>query len=256
MRRATDDLFAEEPSAAIAEAWEELLAGRVPAHPQMAALYGPLVDSTVVVGQMGQSLDGFIATEEGASHYVTGPESLVHLHRLRALADAVVVGWRTVAADDPRLTTRRVPGPSPVPVALDMDGRLAGDRQMYAPGRGALRVTRPGAPSLGDVESIEIESDRHAAPGDILAALAGRGLNRVLVEGGGALVSSFLDAGALDLLDVVVAPFFIGAGRPGVRPSPVRDLPAATRPTAAVHRCGSDALFRLDLRRARASSSR
>jgi len=59
-------------------------------------LFGPLqagvVDDMMIVGQIGQSLDGRIATESGHSKYINGPAGLTHLHRLRALADAVVVG--------------------------------------------------------------------------------------------------------------------------------------------------------------------
>ena len=63
---------------------------------------------------VAMSLDGFIATHSGESQFVTGEENIRHLHRMRALCDAVVVGAGTVAADDPQLTTRHVSGPSPV----------------------------------------------------------------------------------------------------------------------------------------------
>ena len=73
----------------------------------------------IVVGQIGQSLDGRIATPKGHSHYVNGDDGLAHLHRLRALVDAVVVGIGTVLADDPQLTVRRVSGPHPARVVID-----------------------------------------------------------------------------------------------------------------------------------------
>src|ERR1700704_2740400 len=80
-------------------------------------IFGPLhagqVDDLVVVGQIGQSLDGRAATATGHSHYINGAEGLDHLHRLRALMDAVVVGVATALADDPLLTVRRVCGPHP-----------------------------------------------------------------------------------------------------------------------------------------------
>src|SRR5204863_8535173 len=63
------------------------------------ALFGPLRRSRtgemVVVGQIGQSLDGRVATETGHSHYINGPEALAHLHRLPDLVDAVVTGIGT-----------------------------------------------------------------------------------------------------------------------------------------------------------------
>src|SRR5215213_4313333 len=73
--------------------------------------FGPLrqggVDRLVVVGQIGQSIDGRIATVTGHSKYINGPAGLAHLHRLRALVDAVLVGIGTAVADDPQLTVRR-----------------------------------------------------------------------------------------------------------------------------------------------------
>src|SRR5262245_57455099 len=80
-------------------------------------IFGPLRqgirDDLVVVGQFGQSIDARIATPTGHSHYINGAAGLAHLHRLRALVDAVVVGIGTAVADDPQLTVRHVAGPSP-----------------------------------------------------------------------------------------------------------------------------------------------
>src|SRR5207245_1441303 len=76
-------------------------------------------------------LDGQIATASGASRYVTGPQNILHMHRLRALCDAVIVGAGTVEADDPQLTTRLVAGDSPVRVVIDPGLRIARDRQIF-----------------------------------------------------------------------------------------------------------------------------
>ncbi|MFN4262452.1 MAG: RibD family protein [Thioalkalivibrionaceae bacterium] len=89
------------------------------------ALYGPLLSPRPrCVAQLGQTLDGRVATENGHSFPVTGPEDHRHLHRLRALHDAVIVGVETVRLDDPRLTVRKVAGPNPVRVVLDPRARL------------------------------------------------------------------------------------------------------------------------------------
>ena len=102
-------------------------------------MFGPLrtgkIDALVVVGQIGQSLDGRIATTTGQSHYINGPAGLAHLHRLRALVDAVVVGVGTALADDPQLTVRRVAGPDPARVVIDPSGRLAPTRATVRRGR-------------------------------------------------------------------------------------------------------------------------
>src|SRR5215472_3587830 len=97
--------------------------------PAWEALYGPLragrVDDLMVVAQLGQSIDGRIATTTGHSEYINGAAGLDHLHRLRALVDAIVVGVETAVRDDPQLTVRRVAGPNPARVVIDPRGRLS-----------------------------------------------------------------------------------------------------------------------------------
>lgn len=237
--------------------WAGLLARRASAPPvptditcAFHRLYEPIATaSSLVLGQLGQSLDGRIATCAGHSHYINGPEALVHLHRLRALVDAVVVGVGTVQADNPRLTVRRVPGPNPVRVVIDPDGRM--DRTAHAATDRAaptLLVHGPSAqppPGVGGI--VLSRSDGGFAPHDIVAALARRGLRRLLIEGGARTVSSFLGAGALDRLHVCVAPLLIGSGLPGLTLPPVARLDQALRPPANVYRLGADVLFDLDL---------
>src|SRR3954469_6444931 len=114
--------------------------------------FGPLrrggIDDLVVVGQIGQSIDGRIATVTGHSKYINGPAGLAHLHRLRALVDAVLVGIGTAVADDPQLTVRRVPGPSPARIVLDPRGRLPPDaRVLTADGIRRIVITAEGVPA-------------------------------------------------------------------------------------------------------------
>ncbi len=109
-------------------------------------LYRPLLDAAAgqpyVVAHLGQSVDGRIATRSGDSRYVTGPENLLHLHRMRALSDAIVVGARTVEADDPQLTTRLVRGRSPTRVIIDPSARLGADRRVFRDGRAIIKGTQ------------------------------------------------------------------------------------------------------------------
>ncbi|HEX6765272.1 MAG TPA: RibD family protein, partial [Polyangiaceae bacterium] len=115
-----------------------LLSPTDPAVERMLALYAPLCAGaraeTLVIGHVGQSLDGQIATRTGASRYITGGENLAHVHRLRALVDAVVVGASTVECDDPQLTTRLVSGRSPVRVVIDPNLRLPFERRVFTDG--------------------------------------------------------------------------------------------------------------------------
>ena len=101
----------------------------------------------VTIGQLGQSLDGRIATLSGHSHYISGSEGLAHLHRLRAVVDAVVVGANTVRLDDPQLTVRHVDGPNPVRVVIDPRRTLpATARAFAADGISRIVITRADAP--------------------------------------------------------------------------------------------------------------
>jgi len=219
-------------------------------------LYLPLVlQPDLVIGQLGQSLDGRIATLSGKSHYVTGPADLVRLHRVRALVDAVVVGAGTVALDDPRLTVREAEGENPARVVLDPSGRLPADRRVFTDGAAPTLVLRRAdaagpspAPSGAEVVVIPFHGPGGFAPAAVLAALRARGLRRVLVEGGGVTVSRFLQAGVLDRLHVTVAPMLMGSGRPGLTLPPIESLDQALRPRCRSVRLGEDVLFDLDLR--------
>ena len=185
-----------------------------------------------VVGQLGQSLDGRIATPTGASKYINGSGALHHLHRLRAAVDAVVIGVGTAIADDPQLTTRLVEGPSPVRVVIDPQGRLPQGATMLSDGAGpVLRVTEPGAPDVPGTERIELACEGGTiAPAAIVAALAGRGLRRLLVEGGACTLARFVDAGRLDELHLMVAPIVLGSGMTGLNLAPIDGLDQALRP--------------------------
>jgi riboflavin-specific deaminase-like protein len=218
-------------------------------------IFGPLrqgqVDDLVVIGQIGQSIDARIATPSGHSHYINGTGGLDHLHRLRALVDAVVIGVATAIADDPQLTVRRVSGPNPARIVIDPNGRLPRTaRVLAADGIRRLVITRSGAASgLPDsVERIELAaSNGEIPPAVILGALAERGFRRILVEGGANTVSRFLAAGTLDRLHVMIAPMIIGAGPSSVSLAPIQRIEQAIRAPIRVHLIGDDVLLDCDL---------
>ena len=211
-----------------------------------------------VIGQLGQSLDGRVALPSGESKYISGSQALDHVHRLRADVEAVIVGIGTVLADDPLLTVRRVPGRSPARVVIDPSGRLP-PQALCLTDDGARRlvVRRSDANSLNSppsgVEVVALDPDPVSGalqPAAILAALAARGLHRILVEGGPRTLSAFLDAGCLDRFHIVVSPVILGSGRPGLDLAPIAGLASALRPATRVEVfADGDVLFDCDLRR-------
>ncbi|MEM1346295.1 MAG: RibD family protein, partial [Pseudomonadota bacterium] len=187
----------------------------------------------LVIGQLGQSLDGRIATPTGASKYINGREALCHLHRIRASVEAVVVGVGTAIADDPQLTTRHVEGTSPVRVVIDPQGRMPADRAMLRDGAAPVLVlTRAGVRVPEGAEAVALDTDArgHIPPSAIVAALAARGLGRVLIEGGAETLARFLDAGAVHELHLMVAPIVLGSGKTGLNLAPIDTLDEAMRP--------------------------
>ncbi len=223
-------------------------------------LYLPLFNPALVTGwtvaHLGQSLDGCIATHNGDACFVTGPENIVHLHRMRALADAVVVGAGTVANDDPRLTTRLVPGPSPVRVVIDPMRRLAERFQVFQDGAAETLLCCAGAQAGGRgkhgrarVLPITGAADRLDL-GALKSVLHGHGLRRLFVEGGGVTVSGFVVADLVDRLQVTVAPVVIGQGRPGLALPRVNALSEALRAPSQAVPMGQDTCYDLDLRAA------
>lgn len=227
--------------------------------PPWEDLFGPLrhgsVDDLVVVGQSGQSIDARIATSTGHSHYINGQAGLAHLHRLRALVDAVVIGVGTAIADDPQLTVRRVAGPSPARVILDPNGRLPPTARALAnDGIRRLVVTATGTPTRlpAGVEVVPIAADHgQLAPTAIIAALAERGVRRMLIEGGAHTVSRFLAAHCLDRLHILVAPIILGDGRASLTLPPIDRVDEAIRAPMHAHTLdgdgGGDVLLDCDL---------
>ncbi len=230
-------------------------------------LYLPICSASaarpITLGHLGQSLDGFIATHAGESQWVTGEENLLHMHRLRALCDAVIVGAGTVVADDPQLTTRLVEGTSPLRVVLDPSRRLTPEHRVFNDESAdtlyvcAQSLVRPGEPDFGRAAVIGVPD----APGgrvdivELMRLLRARGCARVFVEGGGVTVSQFLEANLLDRLHVTVAPMLIGSGRPAIRFPPRAALGDCHRPRYRVFRMGGDVLFDLEIESRQVTSS-
>lgn len=186
------------------------------------------------IGQLGLSLDGRIALDSGESRYINGHEALHHLHRVRALVDAVLVGAGTVLADDPALTVRHCPGANPVRVVVDPNGRVKAASQVWAQD-GVRCIVFGGAPDLPDhVERWSAETGP-LCPHAVLTALRAAGLARILIEGGADTLGRFIAAGAIDELHLLYGRVILGSGKAGLTLPPVASLAEAARPATTTH---------------------
>jgi 5-amino-6-(5-phosphoribosylamino)uracil reductase/diaminohydroxyphosphoribosylaminopyrimidine deaminase/5-amino-6-(5-phosphoribosylamino)uracil reductase len=210
-----------------------------PALLAMARVYVPVLLGTAsarargdvfVAGHVTQSLDGRIACANGQSQWIGNLADRHHAHRMRALCDAVMVGARTALVDDPQLTVRHVSGPQPRRVVVSGGGRVlaaAPPLRVFAPPGCLVLVasscTAP--PPAAEVCVVSVAGDGSALhPAAIRSTLASHGQHSVYLEGGATTLSSFLGAGAIDLLQVHVAPLVLGSGLAGVQLPPIEHV--------------------------------
>jgi riboflavin-specific deaminase-like protein len=185
-----------------------------------------------------QTLDGRLATADGSSQWISGPESLQLVHRLRAEHRGIMVGAGTVLHDDPRLTVRLVAGQDPVRVIVDSTLRTPLDAAVLAgeAARGTILAVTERAPAERRVAATALGATVLAVPATqsghvdlevLLVALHERGVDSLMVEGGARLITSFLRGRLVDRLVVTVAPKVLGAGIEAVGDLGITDLAAA-----------------------------
>jgi len=168
--------------------------------------------------KLATSLDGRIATALGESQWITGPEARQQGHRLRATNDAILVGVETVLADDPELTVRLPDYAGPHPLRVVLDSRLRTPATARVATGNTLILTTAAPHAIGQAEVVAVASeDGRPAIAAVLEALASRDVTSLLIEGGGRVAASFLQAGVVDVIEWFRAPILLGGeGRPCV----------------------------------------
>ena len=175
-----------------------------------------------VTWKVAATLDGRIADAKRRSRWITGPEARAHAHRLRAGADAVLIGSGTARTDDPRLTARGAHrGPQPLrvvcdtrlgsPLGLELFGAALGRGTVVACGRAAPPARRRALEARGvEVWPLPLSAG-HVSPRALARRLADAGCHEVLLEGGAAIGTAWLRAGLVDRLAMYTAPRVLGA---------------------------------------------
>lgn len=206
-----------------------------------------------VIAKWAMTLDGKIATRTGSSRWISGPESRAIVHALRGRVDAIMVGRETALGDDPLLTARP-PGPrTALRIVCDTGGSLKSQSQLVqtaretpvllAVGQEATETHRRRLSDAG-CEVLVCPGRDHAARLDwLLEELGRRRMTNVLVEGGGRLLGSLLDAAEIDEVHVFIAPKLLGgdAARGPIAGEGIEQLSEALALRAPeVHQVGPD----------------
>lgn len=167
-----------------------------------------------------QSVDGSIATRTRQPIGLSGPESMLLTHQIRACNDAILIGIGTLLADDPQLTVRLVEGNCPQPIVLDthlrtpLNARLVkrSDTRTWiinAAGNQSRQfraLQNAGSTPISCDMSGDGKIDLHA----LMHILAARQINSIMVEGGAQVITSFVNSRLVDQFIVTVSPRFVG----------------------------------------------
>jgi diaminohydroxyphosphoribosylaminopyrimidine deaminase/5-amino-6-(5-phosphoribosylamino)uracil reductase len=194
----------------------------------------------------GITLDGRIASAYGESRWITSEEGRLAGHRARDVHDAILAGRRTIAIDDPQLTTRIPGGRDALPVVLDSQLQLSANHRVFHGSRRAVVYACAGERDL-PADVVKVPPD----PGGVdlravLADLVERGVHSVLVEGGGLVTRSFLDAGLVDRIDLFVSPKVLAGGPGWVGGEGFHLADAPTFVVTDVAKIGPDVLLSLE----------
>ncbi|MEU0396686.1 bifunctional diaminohydroxyphosphoribosylaminopyrimidine deaminase/5-amino-6-(5-phosphoribosylamino)uracil reductase RibD [Streptomyces sp. NPDC006208] len=184
-----------------------------------------------VLWKYAATLDGRIAAADGTSRWISSPESRADVHRLRAEADAVVVGSGTARADDPHLAVRGIDGAvQPLRVVVDTEAAAVrpGARVLDDAAPTLIAVAEDADTALPDVVRLPRTATGLSVPA-LLAELHGRGIRSVLLEGGPTLAGAFVAAGAVDRVVGYLAPVLLGEGPAVLAHAGITTITAALR---------------------------
>ena len=220
----------------------------------------PLVTLKVAASWDGFIADG-LARPAAAPAWLTGPDARAAAHALRAAHDAILVGAGTVRADDPLLTDRRPKsGRRPQPLRVVIDGRLSvrptarvvatvAEAPTLVVGGHDASPARMRALAAAGAEVVLLPSSHQGrfSIEALLAELAAREIQSVLVEGGAAVHGAFIAAGLVDRVALFFAPRLLGGGL-GIASGPGRPIAEALPlGPARLRRIGEDWLMEADV---------
>lgn len=167
-----------------------------------------------IILKWAQTADGFIAGDSSKRIHISNEFTNRLVHRWRSEEAAIMVGTNTVLSDDPELTTRLWPGPSPVRLVIDMNLRLPGSLKIFDGSVKTIVFNTSREEERGNLSFVKMDKEKLFMP-QLMNALFNLSLQSVLVEGGAALLQTFIESGVWDEARVIVnGELSIGEGLP------------------------------------------
>ena len=197
------------------------------------------------IGQIGQSLDGKIALNNGKSHYINDKLSIIYLHCLRSICQAVVVGVNTIIKDNPQLTTRMVKGPNPVRVIIDPSLKLTNRLNIFKDGNKNIVFTQKVSQKKFKNTTV-YKLPKKDFTLQIHKKLQLLNFSSVLIEGGATTLSKFIDNKLIDIMQFIISPMIIGSGINSLNLKPISNLDNALRPKNKIYRFGKEIIVSLN----------
>ncbi len=209
-----------------------------------------------VTVKFASTLDGRIATKSGDSQWISSEATLKLAHQLRCEHEAILVGIKTVLADDPQLTTRLVEGRDPLRVIVDTKLQIPLQARALTDGKAANTLIATSAAADRDkiaaikrcgAEVMIVPAEQVTSRLNLealLRQLAQHGIKSVLVEGGSQIITTLVSARLVNRLIVVIAPKIIGRGIEAVDDLGITRLSdAITFTSVEITKLGSDVVF-------------
>ena len=187
-----------------------------------------------IVVKIAQSLDGRINARPGVPAEITGVDARKHSHAMRAKADAILIGGRTLRTDDPDLTPRLVPGPVPDTIVLTRRKKFDPRYRLFSTNRASQSIVLStahgkiqGLPSFVRQMHLPSQKADKALAHSLMQVFIEKGYHKVLVEGGRGVWTPFLNAGLCDVFCLFTAPKLLPEGErwdENLRPGWVKTL--------------------------------
>ena len=183
----------------------------------------------LVIAQIGQSIDGRIALNNGNSHYINNPKSIIYLHCLRSISDAIIVGSNTIKKDDPLLTTRKIKGANPKRIIIDGSLSLNNKYKIFNDGNENIIFTKSNKNiRLNNSTIIRLKEKNFTK--NFITQIKKLKYKNILVEGGSKTISELINNKYIDILQFMISPILIGSGINSLNLKEISNLNKAIRP--------------------------